>query len=100
MLVQVAVAAAVRGTFTYRVPPALEASVALGRRVAVPFGKSRRATGYVVAFAEAAPAGVALRDVVEVLDEFPLFTPDLLELVRWAEGYYLTPPGELLRAAL
>ncbi|HEX9288041.1 MAG TPA: primosomal protein N', partial [Anaeromyxobacteraceae bacterium] len=79
MLVQVAVAAAVRGTFTYRVPPALEPEVAVGRRVAVPFGKSRRATGYVVGFAEAAPDGVAVRDLAEVLDTFPLFTPDLLE---------------------
>jgi len=100
MLVQVAVAAAVRGTFTYRVPPELEREVAVGRRVAVPFGKSQRATGYVVGFADAAPDGVAVRDLAEVLDTFPLFTPDLLELVRWAEEYYLCPPGELYRAAL
>jgi primosomal protein N' (replication factor Y) len=100
VLVQVAVAAAVRGTFTYRVPPALEADVDLGRRVAVPFGKSRRATGYVVGFPDAAPDGLALRDVAEVLDPFPLFTPELLALVRWAEDYYLCAPGELLRAAL
>ncbi len=100
VLVQVAVAAAVRGIFTYRVPTALQAEVDVGSRVAVPFGRSRRATGYVVAFAERAPEGLALRDVVEVLDAFPLFTRDLLELVRWAEDYYLCPPGELLRAAL
>jgi primosomal protein N' (replication factor Y) (superfamily II helicase) len=100
MLVQVAVAAAVRGIFTYRVPDALEPALALGVRVAVPFGRTRRATGYVVGFAEAAPDGVALRDVVEVLDSFPVFTKELLELVRWAEAYYLCPPGELYRAAL
>jgi primosomal protein N' (replication factor Y) len=100
MLVEVAVAAAVRGTFTYSVPAALEPLVALGRRVAVPFGKSRRATGYVVGHPEKAPEGVAVRDVLEVLDEFPLFTPQLVSLVRWAEDYYLVPPGELLRAAL
>jgi primosomal protein N' (replication factor Y) len=100
VLVEVAVAAAVRGTFTYRVPPALEAEATLGRRVAVPFGRSRRATGYVVSFPAAAPDGVEVRDLLEVLDPFPLFTPDLVELVRWAEDYYLAPPGELLRAAL
>ncbi|HYD41697.1 MAG TPA: primosomal protein N' [Anaeromyxobacter sp.] len=100
MLVEVAVAAAVRGTFTYRVPPPLEAQVTLGQRVAVPFGRSRRATGYVIGFAEAAPAGFELRDVLEVLDAFPPFTPKLVELLRWAEEYYLVPPGELLRAAL
>jgi primosomal protein N' (replication factor Y) (superfamily II helicase) len=100
MLVQVAVAAAVRGLFTYRVPASLEPAIAIGQRVAVPFGSTRRATGYVIGFAEAAPDGHALRDVVEVLDEFPVFTRDLLDLVRWAEEYYLCPPGELYRAAL
>ena len=100
MLVEVAVAAAVRGTFTYRVPPALVPEVSLGQRVAVPFGRSRRATGYVVGFPNAPPDGFELRDVVEVLDPFPPFTPKLVELLRWAEDYYLVPPGELLRAAL
>ena len=100
MLVQVAVAAAVRGIFTYGVPDALQGAIAPGSRVAVPFGRSPRATGYVVGFAAEAPAGVTVRDVVAVLDAFPLFTPELLALVRWAEGYYLSAPGELLRAAL
>ncbi|MGC3997817.1 MAG: primosomal protein N' [Anaeromyxobacter sp.] len=100
MLVEVAVAAAVRGTFTYRVPTALAPDVVLGQRVAVPFGKSRRATGYVVGFPTAPPEGFELRDVVEVLDRVPPFTPRLVELIRWAEDYYLVPPGELLRAAL
>src|SRR6266568_2385528 len=53
-----------------------------------------------VGFAAEAPAGVTVRDVAAVLDAFPLFTPELLALVRWAEGYYLSAPGELLRAAL
>jgi primosomal protein N' (replication factor Y) len=100
VLVEVAVAAAVRGTFTYRVPPALAGAVALGQRVAVPFGRSRRATGYVVGFPAAAPDGLELRDVAEVLDAFPPFTPALVALIRWAEEYYLVAPGELLRAAL
>ena len=100
MLVEVAIAAAVRGTFTYRVPSALAEAVSLGQRVAVPFGRSRRATGYVVGFPSARPQGLELRDVIEVLDRFPPFTPGLVALIRWAEEYYLGAPGELLRAAL
>jgi primosomal protein N' (replication factor Y) (superfamily II helicase) len=100
VLVEVAVAAAVRGTFTYRVPSALAPEVQLGQRVAVPFGRSRRATGYVVGFPPSAPDGFELRDVVEILELVPPFTPKLVELIRWAEDYYLVPPGELLRAAL
>jgi primosomal protein N' (replication factor Y) len=100
VLVEVAVAAAVRGTFTYRVPHALAGEVTLGQRVAVPFGRSPRATGYVVGFPTAPPRGLELRDVAAVLDALPPFTPRLIELIRWAEEYYLVPPGELLRAAL
>ncbi|HTP25082.1 MAG TPA: primosomal protein N', partial [Anaeromyxobacteraceae bacterium] len=99
LLVEVAVAAAVRGIFTYRVPSHLESSIEIGRRVTVPFG-ARRVTGYVVGQAQASPDGVTLRDIEGVLDAFPLFTKDLVELVRWAEEYYLCPPGELYRAAL
>jgi primosomal protein N' (replication factor Y) len=100
LLVEVAVAAAVRGTFTYRLPPGLSDGVEVGHRVAVPFGRSARATGYVVGFPERPPPGVALKDVAGVLDPFPLFTPPLLELLRWAQSHYLAPPGELLRVAL
>jgi primosomal protein N' (replication factor Y) len=100
VLVEVAVAAAVRGTFTYRVPRELAREVSLGQRLAVPFGRNRRATGYVVGFPTSPPPGLELRDVTEVLDADPPFTPRLVELVRWAEEYYLVPPGELLRAAL
>jgi primosomal protein N' (replication factor Y) len=100
VLVEVAVAAAVRGTFTYRVPASLAGEVSLGQRVAVPFGRSPRATGYVVGFPTTPPPGFELRDVAAVLDAFPPFTPKLVELLRWAESYYLVPPGELLRAAL
>ena len=71
MLVEVAVAAAVRGTFTYRVPSRLAGEVSLGSRVAVPFGKSPRATGYVVGLPTVPPKGIELRDVAGVLDEFP-----------------------------
>jgi primosomal protein N' (replication factor Y) len=100
VLVEVAVAAAVRGTFTYRVPSRLAGEVSLGSRVAVPFGKSQRATGYVIGLPLTPPPGVELRDVTGVLDEFPPFTEPMLRLLRWAEDYYLAPPGELLRAAL
>ncbi len=100
MLVEIAVATAVRGTFTYRVPSRLAGEVMLGSRVAVPFGKSARATGYVVGLPTVPPPGVELRDVAAVLDEFPPFTAPLLRLIRWAEDYYLVPPGELMRAAL
>jgi primosomal protein N' (replication factor Y) len=38
--------------------------------------------------------------VLDVLDDQPALTPDLLALTRWMSGYYLATWGETIRAAL
>jgi primosomal protein N' (replication factor Y) len=98
-LVQVAVGRPVEGLFTYRLPPMLGERLAPGQRVVVPFGAAR-AVGFVVGEAAAPPAGVPLRDVGRVLDEGPVFDPELFAFLAWAAGYYRYPLGEVLRAAL
>ncbi len=96
MLVEVAVAAPLRRTFTYRAedPRALEP----GRRLLVPFG-ARKAIGFSLGKAREAPPGET-RDVLAVLDEAPVLPADLLELLRFAADYYLHPLGDALRTAL
>jgi primosomal protein N' (replication factor Y) len=83
--------------FSYRVPDALPLP-ARGVRVVVPFGR-RRAVGIVTGPAEPMD-GIALKDVVEVVDEAPLVAPPLLDLAAWVADYYLAPPGECLRLVL
>ena len=103
MLVEVAVALPVAGTYTYEVPEALASRVRPGVRVLVPFG-GRRVTGVVARdaapLAEGAAPRADLRAVREVLDDVPAVDPALLELCLWIADYYEAPPGEVLRAAL
>ena len=96
MLIEVAVGAPVRGTFTYEADDG--AALEPGRRLVVPFGR-RRAIGFYLGPAAAAPAGPVKR-VEQVLDEGTLFPPDVFALIRFAAAYYLHPLGEALRGAL
>ncbi|RMD99513.1 MAG: primosomal protein N' [Deltaproteobacteria bacterium] len=97
-IVEVAVGLPVRSTFHYLIPASLRGEVALGKRVLVPF-RFRHVTGYVVGFPPKLAVDSA-KEVVEVLDEEPLFNSSLLELCRWISNYYFGPLGEVLRAAL
>src|SRR5262245_16376222 len=96
-LVSVALPLPMLTGFSYRVPDALPVP-ARGVRVVVPFGR-RRAVGVVTGPAEPVD-GIALKDVVEVVDETPLVAPPLLDLAAWVADYYLAPPGECLRLVL
>jgi primosomal protein N' (replication factor Y) len=99
-LVQVAIPEPFQGPFTYRLPAG--ASAERGARVVVPFG-GRRMIGVVVGVADAAagvPSDLALKDVLQVLDEVPLVAPPILDLAEWVVGHYLAPPGECFRLVL
>ena len=79
------------------VPGRLAHSALPGTRVLVPFGR-RKVTGYLLG--EAPSAQGELKELLEVLDEAPLFTPNELEFYRWIAGYYLHPLGEVIKMAL
>jgi primosomal protein N' (replication factor Y) (superfamily II helicase) len=95
-LLEVALALPPFSVFTYR-DPRLGERVALGAQVVVPLG-NRRVTGFVVGHPSEGPAQV--RDIEAVLEDEPALDAEILELCRWAAGYYLAPLGEVLRAAL
>ncbi len=84
-------------TFTYIVPPELQQSVSLGCRVIVPFGR-KNSTGVIVGFPSSTNVK-NLRPIHDVLDSKPTFSEEMLKLTRWISDYYLTPWGEVLRAA-
>ncbi len=96
-IIEVAIPLRLETTFHYLVPPRLAAVVAIGKRVLVPFGR-RKLTGYVLGRAKTAEG--ELKEICEVLDPEPLFTPKELEFLRWGAGYYLHPLGEVLKGAL
>ncbi len=70
----------------------------------MPFGK-RNLTGYIVALHDELDPGLgleeaAIKDALELLDEIPLITGEILELTRWAADYYAASWGEMLKASL
>ena len=82
----------------YALSPSLAARVHEGLRVLVPLG-SRQVTGIVLEVGSEAPE-VRLREVMDVLDEAALLPPEVLDLCRFAAGYYMTTLGDVLSTAV
>ena len=92
----VAVPVPLHMVLTYRVPEG--ASAAVGSRVIVPFRRQRLA-GVVTELHDRAPK-VTAKTVLEVLDETPALSEELLRLGKWISEYYLAPVGEVFRSML
>ena len=72
-----------------------------GLRVEVPLGRSRR-VGILLASGggDDDPVAERLKPVTRVLDDLPLWPPDVLRLVLWAANYYRVPAGDFVRLVL
>ncbi|MBQ9356633.1 MAG: primosomal protein N' [Prevotella sp.] len=88
------------GTFTYSVPPDLESQVGLGIRVLVPFGTSKSYVGIVLRTHSVKPEGYTIKPIKAVMDENPIVTEAQLKLWEWISDYYMSPIGEVLKAAI
>ena len=98
--VSVALPLPIRRSFTYRIPDTLPVPLP-GSRVRVPFGE-RVLTGIVVpdASADSDAKAVALRDVLEVLDDEPVCPPELLETATKVAQRFFAATGEVLKSVL
>lgn len=100
MNAQIILPLAIPGLFTFRVPEGLGA-VRPGVRVAVPMGRGRKLySGLVRRIGAEAPSGVALKDVVSVLDRSPIVTEEQFLLWERIATHYLCTLGEVMIAAL
>ena len=88
------------GVFTYSVPPSLEEQVRMGLRVTVPFGRSKTYVGVISAIHNKAPEGYQAKDILQVLDVSPILLDSQQKLWQWISGYYMSPIGEVYKAAL
>jgi primosomal protein N' (replication factor Y) len=84
--------------YTYRIPEGLADRVVPGTRVVVPV-RQREMIGVVTGLTEAPPEREA-REILAAPDDEPALPTPLLETVEWIAGYYGTPLGLALRAAL
>ena len=87
------------GVFTYAVPSSLAARVQPGLRVIVPFGKTKRYTALVMCLHDVEPP-VKYKTIESALDTEPVVTSQQLHLWQWMADYYMSPLGDVYKAAL
>ena len=87
------------GLFTYVLPETLAGKVRFGMRVLVPLGKSKRYTALAVKVHDKEP-DFKCRAIIDVLDDAPVLLPQQYRLWQWIAEYYLSPIGEIFKAAL
>ena len=76
--------------FTYKIPEFLKNQIYVGHRVLVPFGKGNKPTeAFVFKISDTLEEDMKLKEVVDVLDEEPIFKLEDLELVNWMKNRYL-----------
>ncbi|MBR1934316.1 MAG: primosomal protein N' [Prevotella sp.] len=88
------------GYFTYSIPVAMQGRVAVGVRVLVPFGRSKTYVGIVARLHDQQPTGYQVKDIAQQLDGQPILLPSQLRLWQWISDYYMSPIGEVYKAAL
>jgi primosomal protein N' (replication factor Y) len=102
--VEVVLPVPIRRAFTYRIPEKSRNSIKIGARLRLPFGR-RDLVGYAVGLLNELPAEAdvdesKLKDVIEILDDDPLITREILDLTKWTADYYASFWGEMLKASL
>jgi primosomal protein N' (replication factor Y) (superfamily II helicase) len=101
---EVALPLPLRQTFTYSLPFSFRENVKIGARLLVPFG-NRQLTGYVVELHQNLSEEIefepeSIKDALELIDETPLVTDEILKLTQWTADYYSAAWGEVLKASL
>ncbi|MDO5665600.1 MAG: primosomal protein N' [Bacteroidia bacterium] len=87
-------------SFTYAVPAEMQNKIGVGFRVIVPFGKSKHYTAIVLKLHKNAPQGVESKEIHSLIDSHPVVIEQQLQLWEWISFYYLSPMGDVYKAAL
>ena len=73
----------------------------IGIRVLVPFGRNKTYVGIVAKTHKGPlPEGVHIKDILQVIDVEPVLLDSQLRLWQWIAEYYMSPIGEVYKAAL
>ena len=87
-----------QGLFTYAVPEGM--AVGVGCRVLVGFGRNKTYLGVVTRLHDQKPEGYEVKAIQQVMDAAPIVTERQLALWQWISDYYLSPIGDVYKAAL
>lgn len=86
------------GTFTYSIPQGMEDKVEVGMRVLVPWGRSKTYVAIVARVHEEKP-DFECKPISQMMDDKTVLLPEQMKLWRWIEQYYMSPIGEVYKAA-
>lgn len=86
--------------YTWQVPQHLLDRVAVGCRVEVNLGKSKKYAGIVKRLHPEKPSAFDPKFILNVLDAEPVVFPHQLKLWEWIAHYYMCSEGEVMAAAL
>ena len=100
MFVDVILPLPLDGVFTYSVPTSEEGRVKVGARVLVPFGRNKTYVGIISCIHNQSPEGYQTKDILQVMDFSPILLDSQLKLWQWISDYYMSPIGEVYKAAL
>ena len=78
----------------------MEGQVQRGFRVLVPLGRNKTYVGVISDIHNKAPEGYQTKDILQVLDVSPILLDSQLKLWQWIADYYMSPLGEVYKAAL
>ena len=88
-----------KGTFTYKIPDELLAQIQVGMRVLVPFGGKKIYTGIVAEIHDDKPETFIPKEIINILDDFPILPNEQIRFWNWLSEYYLCNLGEIYRFA-
>ncbi|GAA0231055.1 primosomal protein N' [Metaclostridioides mangenotii] len=76
--------------FTYQIPDYFEGKIEVGHRVLVPFGRGNKPVeAFVFKLINKFDEAFKVKNIVEILDENPIFREEDIELVSWMKNRYL-----------
>lgn len=101
MFAEVILPRPVEGTFTYRIPDAMQSSLRPGMRVLVQFGSRHYYTGLVDSLTPVKPVDRPdIKEIEGLLDTSPVVRHPQVKFWRWMAQYYLCTLGDVYKAAL
>ena len=96
--INVALAVPLFQTYTYEVSEPFIETCQIGVRVMVPFGH-QTLSGFCLEIAKPSNTD-KIKCILDVLDDIPLFYPDMVPLFKWMAKYYFFPIGQVVKSCL
>lgn len=88
------------GCFTYGIPNEMLDKLKIGIRVIVPFGKSKTYIAIAAHIHDNKPTEYKIKNIIRIIDESPVLLDNQLKLWEWLADYYISPIGDVYKAAL